>query len=170
MSNYTNTRKDFWWAFSSFAVSFHRRFWWVWGAPKWETNRVSRSQSPPPSCFSLLTLDNNSKNQKLIWKRTHPRSKLHSPSIPTRSFLFYDDVRRSDELVIKKKCSCCLEWLVVRLLIGWLTLTSYYIHTVCIDRPTPIAKLTSPLAYLNWNRIKFNERETTTEKNGEQDF
>ena len=55
MSNYTNTRKRFLMGFSTFAVSFHRRFWWVWGALKWETNRVSRSQSPPLLFLSFDT-------------------------------------------------------------------------------------------------------------------
>ena len=75
MSNYTNTRKDFWWAFLLSQFLFTDDFD---GCEERQSEKsiVFQGASPPPSCFSLLTLDNNSTNQKLIWKRNTSKIKV----------------------------------------------------------------------------------------------
>ena len=125
---------------------------------------------PPVSLFWHLTTIQRIKS----WfeNGTHPRSKLPLYiKIKLHSHAIISLLRRRSALMNlskRKKCSCCLEWLVyVSLSADWLWLATIYI---CIDRPTPIAKLTSPLAI---SRLKSDQIQWTRDnnrENGEQDF
>ena len=125
---------------------------------------------PPPLLFLSFDTWQQFKEPKVDLKTNTSKIKvafaIYSHAIISllrrRSAFWWTCHKKKNVLVVLN------DLLYVSLSADWLWLAT--ILYICIDRPTPIAKLTSPLAYLNWNRIKFNERETTTEKNGEQDF